>query len=742
MRTRALAVLVLVVALAVPTAAVAVGEQEQVGPVTLESTSPYATVEDGELRVEFDELNDRATTTTHDIFRITADAEEPVRVWVTVDTEDGVTAYRGETPDEPLDGESSAVVLSDGESLPVGFEIDTYGTTPDSGTVTVHAEPVETPDGSDDGAGGGAGDGAGGSADGDDGDGGEGPDGSDATDEEATATPTGPDLTVVAAGLDSTRSVVGAPVRATATVDNRGDEAGTRTLALTADGEAVASRTVRVPAGASREVAVERAFDAPGEYAVAVGGVPAGTVTVTEAGDAEVVFGDGTTGGTVTERSELPEVSGGETRAVISGGGDGPAATVEPGEPVNLSAAGSTVGRTAGLGTDRALRVVDVALPPEREGEPATLRMGVDRAAFAGSAPADARLAQVTDQGWAFLGTRVADRTDDSVVLAAPVDGSGTVAAFASPGVTYEWTLPDGTTVAGDRARPTFETPGRYEVSLAVTGATGDRDRTSRSVLVNDRPSVRLEVPADASAGEPTTLRANVTDEFGNTTVTWAFADGSTATGRSVTRSFAAGEVVEVTVEDEYGASARAERTVIPAGGPGASPSPAFQPYVSSIGVPVSVFGGLVAFGVVGVAFAFVRSGLSLPGVLGGLAGYARVLARSRPRVTALSGATWDPEGGWIRIDELRVEADGLLETVEIVVTDADGSEVVRKTIETESGEVYSASPERVRIPGGLDIRDGTFGLQVRAVDARQRTGTRSRSQGDLLEAEPAGDNV
>ncbi|WP_276258741.1 PKD domain-containing protein [Haloglomus litoreum] len=728
MRTRALAVVVLVAALAVPTAAVAVGEQEEVGPVTLESTSPYATVEDGELRVAFEDLNDRATTTTHDVFRITAGAGEPVRVWVTVEAEPGVTAYRGDDPSATLGGESTAVTLSDGESLPVGFEIDTYGANPDSGTVTVHAEPVETETATEDGGG----SGGGGSGD-----------GADDSDDDTTATPAGPALTVVDADLDSARSVVGAPVRATATVENRGGEAGTTTVALTVDGEQVAERRVRVPAGASREVAFERSFDAPGEYEVAVGGVPAGTVTVSEPGGVEVVFGDGTTGGRVTERSGLPEVSGGETRAVISGGGgDGPAATVRPGERVNLSAAGSVVGSTAGLGTDRALRIVDVAVPPEREGESATVRMGVDRAAFEGGDPADARLAQLGDDGWTFLETRVADRTDETVVLAARTDEFGTVAAFASSGVTYEWTLPDGTTVAGDRVRPTFETPGRYELSLEVTDAAGNRDRTSRSVLVNDRPSVRIEAPGNSTAGEPTTLRANVTNEFGNTTVTWTFGDGSTATGLSVTRSFASGEVVEVQVTDEYGASARAERTMVTGSGPGGSPSPSFLPYVTPLDVPVPAFGGLVAVGVVAAAFVFVRSGLSLPGLFGGLAGYARALARSGPRITALSGATWDPEGGWIRIDELRVEADGLLETVEIVVTDGDGAEIVRKTIETESGEVYSASPERIRIPGGLDVDGGTFGLQVRAVDARQRTGVRNRSQSDLLEAEPSGETV
>jgi len=545
MRSSALAAIVLVAALAVPTAAMAVGEQETVGPVTLESTSQYATVEDGELRVDFDSLNDRATTRADGVFRIGNDAGEPVRVRVTVDAGDGVVTYRGGDPSNGIGGESAAVELSEGDSLSVGFEIDTHGSVPDAGAVTVHAEPVRTATDP-----GGAADGPRAS-----------PSGSEATatpgdDPNTTSTPTpGPgsdpqpvtpsgdaNLSVGDLAVSPERVTAGESVRATTTVRNDGEASGTATIGLTADGDVVARRTVTVPAGTSRTVAFKRVFE----------------------------------------------------------------------------------------GTGR-------------------LRLGT------------------------------------------------TVGAEARSG-----------------------------------GPTAD-------LLVNDRPSVRVERSEDATAGEPTTLRANVTDEVGNVTVTWLFEDGSTAAGRTVTRTLSAGEVVAVTATDEFGATARAERTVRfgPAAGGGANPS--LLPYVAAADSSTPVLGGLVLTAVVAAALVLVESEAVAGSVLGAVAGYAGVLARTGPRVTDLSGATWDRESGVIRIDSLRVEADGFLETVEVTVTGADGAAVVRKTIDPDSGGAYAASPELIRVPGGVDAATGSLTLEVRAVDGRQRTGTRRQRTTASAEPDSAG---
>jgi hypothetical protein len=529
MRSRAFATIVLVAALAVPTAAVAVGEQESVGPITLESTSQYATVEDGELRVDFESLNDRATTRADGVFRIAKDAGEPARVWVTVDTDDGVVAYRGGDPSDRVDEKSGAVRLADGDSLSVGFEIDTHGSVPDAGTVTVHADPVRTADGPTPAPG---------------------EPETTSTPENDTDTPpasgTGTDpgpvtpngdanLSVGDVTVSSERVTAGEPVRVTATVRNDGEAPGTATVGLTADGDVVARRTVTVPAGTSRTVTFERVLEETGR-----------------------------------------------------------------------------------------------------------LRLGM---------------------------------------------------------------------AAGERTQP--------------SGGTVD-------LLVNDRPSVGIEVPENATAGEPTTLRADVTDEVGNVTVTWQFADGSTATGPTVTRSLADGELVEVTATDEFGATGRAERTIA-FGAVGAGASPSFLPYASALDAPVPVLAGLGTLVVLLATFLLVQSGPSVRPVLRRVAGYTQVLGRSGPRITALSGASWDPERGRLVISELRIEADGLLETVVIVVTDASGREVVRKTIETESGDTYVATPERVRIPGSVEAAPADqFTLRVRAVDTRQRIGVQRQAGDDL----------
>jgi len=67
-----------------------------------------------------------------------------------------------------------------------------------------------------------------------------------------------------------------------ATVENVGGLAGNRTLSLSVDGETVQTREVRVASGETEIVSFERMFTRPGEYAIAVDGIDAGTLTVEE----------------------------------------------------------------------------------------------------------------------------------------------------------------------------------------------------------------------------------------------------------------------------------------------------------------------------------------------------------------------------------------------------------------------------------------------------------------------------
>ncbi|WP_424017935.1 PQQ-binding-like beta-propeller repeat protein [Halorientalis pallida] len=84
------------------------------------------------------------------------------------------------------------------------------------------------------------------------------------------------------ASLGTETVVVGEPVTVEVTLQNSGVLESETTVALTVDGETVTEESVTV-GGDGTTVTVERSFEAPGEYALAVDGVAAGTVTVERA---------------------------------------------------------------------------------------------------------------------------------------------------------------------------------------------------------------------------------------------------------------------------------------------------------------------------------------------------------------------------------------------------------------------------------------------------------------------------
>lgn len=89
-----------------------------------------------------------------------------------------------------------------------------------------------------------------------------------------------PDVSVVSAALTTNETVTGATVAVDVTAEITGDAAGSVALTLTANGTAVATTDLTVPAGAVATGPLSTTFDAPGAYALAVNGIPAGTVTV------------------------------------------------------------------------------------------------------------------------------------------------------------------------------------------------------------------------------------------------------------------------------------------------------------------------------------------------------------------------------------------------------------------------------------------------------------------------------
>ena len=91
-----------------------------------------------------------------------------------------------------------------------------------------------------------------------------------------------PDVVVTDATLSETAIGVGDSVDVTATVENTGEADHETDVALTVDGEEVATETVILGPGESTAITFTETFDEAGEYAITVQGVDAGTLTVTE----------------------------------------------------------------------------------------------------------------------------------------------------------------------------------------------------------------------------------------------------------------------------------------------------------------------------------------------------------------------------------------------------------------------------------------------------------------------------
>jgi hypothetical protein len=139
---------------------------------------------------------------------------------------------------------------------------------------------------------------------------------------------------------------VGSPVTVRVDLANFDPARGTVTLELAADGSVVAERTVAVGASTERTVTIEARFDGPGEYALDVNGVDAGTVVVTEA------TSEATPPGTGTPDEQPPDVADEGARSA----GDRSA------DPVRVDLDGSASNGTASTELEDSLGSENVSL--------------------------------------------------------------------------------------------------------------------------------------------------------------------------------------------------------------------------------------------------------------------------------------------------------------------------------------------------------------------------------------------
>ncbi|WP_049922019.1 CARDB domain-containing protein [Halopiger djelfimassiliensis] len=345
LRIRLLTIAVCLFALAVPTAAVTIGEEAERDDVVIEPTSErYASVDaDGQLRLDLDALNDRAVTAADDVFTITVTDDAVAAVWID-HGDDGVTFYERGAPDDEIT-DTTPLEPDAGETIPVGVAVDTHAVADTAETFTVHVE-YGTGDGDPERPSepgqrtGGAGPGVSITQTGIDVsrqpiDAGENVTVNATYENAGTATGRttavltvdgvvvdqrtitlepgetrtvsferpmqwpgtyavgvgefsesvvvdGPPVELVEATVADAELVVGESTTVTATVANPTDESVERTLELVLDGIVVDEMTVVVPPNEEATVSFPWTADGPGTYDVAVGGVSAGSITVTE----------------------------------------------------------------------------------------------------------------------------------------------------------------------------------------------------------------------------------------------------------------------------------------------------------------------------------------------------------------------------------------------------------------------------------------------------------------------------
>ncbi|RQG97479.1 CARDB domain-containing protein [Natrarchaeobius oligotrophus] len=262
MNTRLLVgIAALALVLAVPTAAVSV-QSDTAGPIALESTSPYASVDGGELSLDFDRLNDRAVTETDEVFAITATDETIESVWIETDV-DGLAFYGDGDPNAKVNG-SNPLALDAGDVAAVGVSIDTRDATDGSETFTVHVTYEDDEQDDDD------------------------HDSSPSDDETNESVRKGdgdvPEGSIEQRSLELSSSTIqlDEPVAVTATYENAGNATESHVVGLAIDDVVVDSRSVTLAPNESETVAFEWYADEPGSYGVSVDGASAGTVTVEE----------------------------------------------------------------------------------------------------------------------------------------------------------------------------------------------------------------------------------------------------------------------------------------------------------------------------------------------------------------------------------------------------------------------------------------------------------------------------
>lgn len=684
---------VVLLGLVIPTGAVVTGSMDDVfsknGVVMQPYDGPngqYAEIgEDNELSIDVTDpgVNNDGVTVIRQVFVIENQGERPATVWLTHDAMDGVNLYENITSGvldaqgiarQSLQGDGNQSTIAPGERIVVSLAIDTNSRESKAGDmlleqISLHVQQEdETP-----------------------------------TDTE-TPTPT------------DTETETPTSTETPAEQSNQTEEptpAPTPTENQTE--EPTPTETESTPVAENETVEVQVQFSSPDLENESVNVTDVDPDSVPESGDSDSDPGPQPV---ITSQSSDSQQQVNQTAPNVSGVDS----IVTANEEATLDASRSTIDRTDGVDSQqRVLKAAEISPRKGLEKQSATVRMWVSKEKLGNTAPENARLGHMTKQGWQLLETRVVDESNESVLLEAQTPGFSLFAVFANPEVTYEWTLPDGTVVEGSSIQARFSEPGYYNVTLTVTDAYGNSNSTQSRILVNDVPELTIETPENASVGDEVQLAANVTNQYGNTTVTWELPDGSTTTGRTVNYTIQEeSPEIEVTVTDEYGANSTATAT-IPTGGAQVGAEPGQADTIVGNQFQVVSWILLVGFIVFLMVMLYRLTNLELQNPSAWVTSLIR--KRGRPQISHLENPRWDARRGRFEIERLRVEATkDVLETVVISLVTADGTEVARKRIDVGRRDKYEASPEFIPgIPSSSVDPAGSYSVRVQAVDSRNR---------------------
>ncbi|WP_394274727.1 PKD domain-containing protein [Luteococcus sp.] len=182
-----------------------------------------------------------------------------------------------------------------------------------------------------------------------------------------------------------------------------------------------------------------------------------------------------------------------------------------------------------------------------------------------------------------------------SVDASASTDPDGTIASYA-------WDFGDGTMATGVKATHTYAEPGTYPVILTVTDDKGGTN--SRTVEVtaagptNQPPTATFDALVD---GRSVAFDASPSSDPDGTIVSWewAFGDGTTGTGETVTHTYpdAGSYTATLTVTDDSGQKVTTTRAVTIAEKANQAPTAAFTGTVDGLALQLDASGSTDADG-------------------------------------------------------------------------------------------------------------------------------------------------